>query len=54
MGQQAVRKLKDERERKDELFVNQNLGEYFVSFFIKRVMLVFAENSENFPVDTKT
>lgn len=50
----SEKEVKDERGRKDELFVNQNLGEYFVSFFIKRVMLLFAENSENFPVDTKT
>lgn len=49
----SEKEVKDERERK-ELFVNQNIGKYFASFFIKKVMLLFAENSEKFHVDTKT
>lgn len=36
-----------------ELFVNQNQM-YFALFFIRKFMLLFAENSEKFHVDTKT
>lgn len=38
--------MKDERKIKAELFVNQNLGKYFASFFFNKVMLLFAGNSE--------